>query len=238
MANTVLADGAGGALVAGQTRTFLGPNQTGFDAFVRHYDRDGNLLWDRRLATEFGDSIEGLAPDGQGGFYVSGNTEGSLAGTNPTPVADDPFVARYDGSGNLLWVRQLNLPGQDFAGRVAADSLGGVLVTGAVATALSGETSAGQLDAFIAYFSENGDLLWKDQFGSDKADYAYGIGADGLGNVFAGGYTWGNLFGTNHGGGGGTVRRISGPLHRQRARGFRDAAGTSDGASGQTEGTP
>ncbi len=158
------------------------------------------MLWDKRLVTQFGDTIEGLAPDGHGGFYVSGNTEGSLAGTNPTPVINDPFLARYDGNGNRLWVRQLNLPGQDFAGRVAADPLGGAFITGSVATALPGETSAGQLDAFIAYYNENGDLLWKDQFGSDKADNAYGIGADGLGSVYVGGYTWGNVFGANHGG--------------------------------------
>jgi Beta-propeller repeat len=199
-ANAVVADGQGGVFVTGPTRTFSASNQTGFDAFVRRYDVEGNLLWTRMLTTNFGDSTHGIALDGHGGIYVSGDTQGSLAGSNPTPLTGDPFLARFDASGNLLWVRQINSPGVDDGTQVTADGRGGVFITGSVIQSLPGHTQQGLGDAFVAYYTESGELVSTAQFGSEKADVGNGISADGLGNVYVSGSTWGAMFGDNRGG--------------------------------------
>lgn len=206
--HAVTADGQGGVFVAGDTRTFLNANQRGFEATLRRYDRDGNLTWSRTLGTEFGDQALGISPDGHGGVYISGRTEGNLAANNPTPVIFDPFLARYDGDGNLLWTRQIPLPGQDFPHKVSADGKGGVYITGSVIRELPGHTSMGGYDAYVAYYNEAGELLWTNQFGTSPDsdpfgprgnDTGIGIAADGLGAVYVTGSTDRDLFGPNAG---------------------------------------
>jgi hypothetical protein len=197
----VAADGRGGVFAAGDTRTFLNGNDRGSEATIRHYDRDGHLTWSRTLGVALSnDQALGISPDGHGGIYVSGRTEGNLAATNPTPVILDPFLARYDADGNLLWTRQLPLPGQDFPQKVTADGMGGVLITGSVIRELPGHTNQGNYDGYVVRYDEAGNLLWTHQFGTSLNDSGVSLSADGLGAVYLTGYTEGSLFGPNRGG--------------------------------------
>ncbi|HEX9861117.1 MAG TPA: SBBP repeat-containing protein, partial [Nitrospirota bacterium] len=51
-------------------------------------------------------------------------------------------------------------------------------------------------DLFLAKFGgTDGGLLWVKQMGSTGSDLIYGCGVDGAGNVYAGGYTWGDFDG-------------------------------------------
>jgi len=73
-------------------------------------------------------------------------------------------------------------------------------VTGSTVDALAGETSAGLSDVFVANFNDAGQMIWSDQFGSDKNDVATGISIDGAGGVYITGYTEAGLFGSYQGG--------------------------------------
>ncbi|MBK8172728.1 MAG: hypothetical protein IPK60_20655 [Sandaracinaceae bacterium] len=117
-------DGSGGAFVTGEAAGNLGGTYFGsLDAYVARYDASGAALWARQLGSSASDYPTGAASDGQGGVLISGATFGSLAGVGAG--FRDAWLARYDASGSLGWVRQLGTNGTDIASAVASDPLGG-----------------------------------------------------------------------------------------------------------------
>ena len=64
-----------------------------------------------------------------------------------------------------------------------------------------GGTNAGGLDAYLRKYDSAGNELWTRQFGTTSPDdFANSVAVDSLGGVYIGGYTSGDLGGTNHGG--------------------------------------
>src|SRR5690349_9850043 len=99
-------DGLGGVYVGGGTYGSLGgTNLGGSDAWLARYDAAGNQLWIRHFGTGWNETVYGAAPDGSGGVYLCGMTEGNLGG--PSAGLTDAWVTRYDGAGNQLCSRQL-----------------------------------------------------------------------------------------------------------------------------------
>ena len=87
-------DGAGGAYLGGYTYGSLGaPNSGAEDVWLARFDSAGNQLWTRQLGTGSEDYMSWAAPDGAGGVYVGGSTEGSLAG--PVAGGRDAWLAHY-----------------------------------------------------------------------------------------------------------------------------------------------
>src|SRR5262249_11831889 len=99
------------------------------------------------------------------------------------------FVAKYDANGVLLWAKNFGGTGADSATRVGADPVGNIYVagyfSGTVAFGTITLTSAGGFDAYIAKMDPSGDFTWVSQLGGASADYAYGVGVDDSGNVYA-----------------------------------------------------
>lgn len=125
----VTPDGSGGVYAFGSTQGSLGgPTLGGADVWIARYDGGGNLLWTRQIGTANDEKAESAAPDGAGGVFVCGSTTGNLAGT--LVGSSDAWVARYDGAGNQLWIRQLDLPGDETANAMAPDGAGGVFLCG------------------------------------------------------------------------------------------------------------
>jgi hypothetical protein len=79
--------------VTGYTQGSLdGPNQGGYDAFVRRYDRSGSLHWGAQIGTVDAEIAVGVAA-GTGGFAVLGHTNGAVHGPNQGDL--DIFVRKY-----------------------------------------------------------------------------------------------------------------------------------------------
>jgi hypothetical protein len=195
----ISADGLGNIYVSGITNASLGgPNAGAYDAFVRKYDAGGNVLWTRQLGTSSNEGSEGVSADDLGNVYVSGDTRGSLGG--PIAGGSDVFVSKYNAAGTLLWTRQLGSNSLDFNSGVSADGLGNVYIAGYTSGSLGGP-HAGGYDAFVSKYDEAGNLLWTRQLGTSSADYGRGVSADGLGNVFISGDTFGSLGGPSAGSG-------------------------------------
>lgn len=114
----------------------------------------------------------------------------------------DIFIARYDGSGSLVWIEQAGGASNDEAYAIAADSLGNSIVVGRfTGTANFGlqhtltSTSSDQSDIFIAKYDANGDTCWAVKAGGTGNDEAYGIATDSNGNVYVTGRVFnGNSF--------------------------------------------
>jgi autotransporter-associated beta strand protein len=185
---------ASGVYVVGFTDgTLPGQASAGdFDAFVRKYDTDGNELGTLQFGTfsfssEF-DSVNAVAADGN--VYVAGLVSGTLPGQT-SAGGQDAFVRKYDAAGNELWTRQFGASGADVAVGVAVDA-SGVYVAGITLGTLPGQTSAGDMDAFVRKYDFAGNELWTRQFGSISADAALGVAVDASG-VYVAGNTFGIL---------------------------------------------
>jgi hypothetical protein len=191
-------DSSGGVYVGGRTEGSLGGSNAGLnDAWFAHYDGAGNQLWIRQLGTNFEDFITASAPDGSGGVYVDGWTEGSLGG--PHAGQNDAWLARYDSAGNQLWIRQFGTSLEDRPYAAGPDGSGGVYVGGLTAGNLGGP-NAGGYDAWFAHYDNAGFRTWIRQLGTPWLDQAFAAAADGSGGVYVCGITGGDLGGPSAGG--------------------------------------
>ncbi len=160
------------------------------DMFMAKFDADGNVLWARRAGGSGYDQGNGIAADTAGNVYVTGWFSGSadfdgigLSSSGP----NDGFIAKYSGSGSLLWVRAVGGSLSGLANEVALGLDGGPLITGNFSgTATIGSTSLtsrGGTDVFVAKWNSSGDPLWAVSGGSTNADIGNGIAVDGTGNA-------------------------------------------------------
>jgi hypothetical protein len=170
------------------------------DAFVIKFDTDGNQQWLTKTGTSgflnF-DETYGLTVANDGSVYATGWTVGDLGG--PNQGVYDNWIAKYDNAtGAQQWVVQYGTPDYEWSWDVRTDSLGNVYTAGWTLGSLGGP-NAGSYDAYLTKYDDQGNQLWVKQFGTPDDDQAYSLFIDGSDNIFVGGYTKGNLGGTNAG---------------------------------------
>lgn len=138
-------------------------------------------LWVARYDSplNFNDVATGVAPDGAGGAFVTGYSQGAAGW--------DYATVRYDASGNELWVRRYDgTSGEDIATGLAVDASGNVYVIGYSWGNVSSH------DYATVKYDPDGNELWVRRYeGPAGTDYARGIGLDAAGNVYVTGQSWG-----------------------------------------------
>jgi hypothetical protein len=195
-----------GVYALGATRGDLaGPSMGGTDAYLARFDRDGKRLWISQFGVtqdDWGISVV----EGKAGIYVYGQTFGAFPGYRNRGGAD-LFIALFDLQGSLRWIRQFGSRGHEEPWAMEA-AHGGVYIDGYTDGRLGGSRT-GSWDAYVAYISWEGRMVWLRQFGSTQADFASGLSADASG-VYVSGQTYGTLPGaTNRGGSDAFVRKFS-----------------------------
>jgi len=143
-------DSSGNIYVSGTTEgTFPGQSSSGYiDIFLRKHDSSGNEIWTRQLGSNGNDYSNGLALDSSGNVYLAGHTQGALPGQTPLGSLDG-YALKYDGSGNVLWIRQFGTSGGEYAWSLALHSSGNLYIAGSTDSTFTGETSAGFDDAYL-----------------------------------------------------------------------------------------
>jgi hypothetical protein len=195
-----------GVYVLGATRGALGrPSAGGTDAYLAKFDLDGQHLWTTQfgvLQDDWGISVV----EGRAGVYVYGQTFGAFPG-HRNRGGGDLFIALFDPQGSLRWIHQFGSRGHEEPWAMEA-AHGGVYVDGYTDGRLGG-ARIGDWDAYVAFVSADGHVVWLRQFGSTHADFASGLSADASG-VYVSGQTYGTLSGaTNRGGSDAFVRKFS-----------------------------
>ena len=177
----------------------------GSDVFLAKYNASGAVQWPRRGSGTGGDQGSAVAVASDGSVYVTGNFEGTAnfnTPTNPTSNTltsaggSDVFLAKYDPSGAVQWLKRGGGSGFD-TGRgvaVAPTPDGSVYVTGFfVGTAnfttptdptSNTITSAGIYDVFLAKFDVSGAVQWVRRGGGTGNDYGYGVAVAPDGSVY------------------------------------------------------
>lgn len=134
-----------------------------------------------------------VATDSNGNVYITGYTNGSLAGDIQGTF--EAFIAKYNSSGNLVWKRQLQSSSSfdsEVSESVATDSNGNVYISGWTSGSFAG-SSKGRYDAWVVKYSSSGERMWKQQLGSSQDDYSYAVATDSNGNIYISGRTAGFL---------------------------------------------
>jgi hypothetical protein len=199
----VAVDREGSIYVSGGTTGALGgPSAGDFDAMLVKYDAAGRLLWTRQLGTSVWDYARDVAIDqATGDVLIVGYGAGDIDGDGVTAGGTDLFVARYSGSGALLWVRQVGSAGNDEAWDLAVDAGGNAVISAWTDGAFAGATNAGGLDYAIVRLARDGTFLWARQDGTALDDQGHSVGVAPDGTAYLVGYTLGVLEtgGTNAG---------------------------------------
>lgn len=170
---------AGSGTIGGET---IGET-AGRSAILAKYSPDGNLLWARASGGTGSNSGNNVCVNPQtGDIHLCGHVQGQTSFGEiklERCQVQEPFVATFDGSGKVKWVRLLGGACAGLATGVAADEQGQIYLSGmGKGTFRAGkdeETSRGDYDFFAAAFSSSGKALWVHTGGGAGVDYGLGI---------------------------------------------------------------
>lgn len=202
-------DGEGGVFVAGHRAFFSGSQQslrTG--AWLTRINGAGHRLWFRLVNPPGGTWIFGLAQDEHGGVFAGGYWTGTP--TYPTQGGTDAWLARFDASGNISWMKSQGGPDGDRLHSVVPDGVGGFWAGGRTWGQFLGP-NIGATDAWCARFDPSGAILMAHQFGSTEAELDFAMAPDGNGGAYFVGLTYGDLAAANSGSSDAWVGRFIGP---------------------------
>ena len=134
-----------------------------------------HIQWIEQIGTSEFDTSYGITTDSNGNVYITGGTDGSLAGVNKGYV--DAWIAKYNTHGNLVWSKQIGTSELDVSDSVTTDSNGNVYITGWTHGILGG-VNQGFSDAWIAKYNTHGNLVWSNQIGTSEWDFYNGVTTD------------------------------------------------------------
>lgn len=192
-----LIDKNGNIFIAGKTNgTIDGINFGGNDGFITKTDTSGNPLWKKQFGTSGDEDVQWSAIDNSGCVYITGSTNGALAGINFGK--EDIFIAKYTPVGQMEWVKQFGTDSVDIGKGICTDSKGYIWVTGLTGGKL-GKASFGKTDCFIMKLNNKGDQIFTTQFGTSGDDLSNSITTGNGTDVYVCGTTWGDIAAKNKG---------------------------------------
>ena len=175
-------------LVGATTGSFAKTNQGCSDIIIAAYDKQGTVLWKDQIGSKAEDFGVDLCLGDSNDIYILGSTSGVLADRQKGDL--DFVVARYDRSGNPLWLRQYGTEATDDIACIEMSEQNHVYVGGHTKGSLAFKRAQrGYGDAFIMKIADTGEALWTRQFGSRGWDKVWHMARfkDGSGDILAGG---------------------------------------------------
>ncbi len=177
----IVVDGSGNVYVTG--RSYV--TGASYDYTTIKYYPNGDTAWMRGYngpGNEY-DGAWAIALDGFGNVYVTGSSDS-------TGTDIDYATIKYDSSGNELWVKRYNGPGDstDWGRDITVDDSGNVYVSGVSIGIGTAE------DYATIKYCPNGDTAWVRRYngpGNDR-DCACAVALDDSGNIYVTGYSYGS----------------------------------------------
>ena len=180
------------------------PNYSGLaKAFLACFDLDGVRQWGTYFGGLSGSTeiSHGCCADSSDGVYLVGKTTSSNnIGTNgtyqPSSTGGGGFLEKFNTSGSRLWGTYY---GQSDVFNASTSDSNYVYICGQtsygfqdpfIASPHAYQTvEAGNVDAFLAKFDENGQRIWGTYYGGPVWDQGYSCNHDHANNVYLYGYT-------------------------------------------------
>lgn len=152
--------------------------------------------WAKREGLWAYDYGYGIVTDVWGNVYVAGKYEmaADFSGTIlPDRGNHDIYVAQYNSSGTLNWIKTAGGTLGDYAHALAYDGWGSICIAGEIegygdSVSFDGSSiklnCVGDNDVFVAKYDVYGTLIWAKSAGGYWNDKALGVTYDNLGNVY------------------------------------------------------
>ena len=223
LAYGIAVDGENNAYVTGATTSTIFPgaisssiqpaNAGGYDAFVTKINPAGTaILYSTFLGGSGGEDSYGIAVDSGGNAYVAGRTSSiTFPGVNGSSIQPtnaggyDAFVTKINPTGTaILFSTFLGGSGEDWVNCITVDGAMNAYVAGRTSSTtfpgVNGSSiqpaNAGGHDAFVTKIKPAGTAILFSTFlgGSGVSEWAYGIAADAMGNIYVTGQTTSGTF--------------------------------------------
>ena len=196
----IAVDAAGNSYVTGIFRgtatfgSFTLTSAIDWDLFVVKYDAGGSVLWARSDGGETSKEYPwSIAVDDAGNSHVTGQyNETAVFGpfTLTSLGYRNIYVVKYDAGGDVLWARSAGGVNWTKGYAIAVDDAGISYVAGNFERAATFGpftlTSTGAFDVFLAQYDGDGNVLWVNSGGGERATFSRGngVGADAAGNSY------------------------------------------------------
>ncbi len=190
-----------GAGVSNLTATTAGG---GKDIFVSKIDSSGNFLWAINMGGSGYNEGHDIALDNAGNCYITGMHD-DTTDFDPGPGVSnligfmDPYVAKYDPNGNLVWVKEFVGPYDDYGFSITVSDSDHVFFTGNFGATMDFDpgpgvanlTSSPNKNTYIVKLTSAGNYVWAKNFYCDLNVIGTSIDTDPTGKVYIGGIFYG-----------------------------------------------
>lgn len=175
------------------------------DIFIAKYNPSGNIIWAKSAGGLSVESAFGIISDNHENIYVTGKfmstdiTFDTISFSNINKGEGDFYLAKYDTSGNVKWVRTAGGIRDDFGQSITVDDFGNIYVTGEFQsneivfendTLTVTDISCICGDVFTVKYDHDGNVIWAKSANGEKFDIGYGISTDSDANVYVTGWFW------------------------------------------------
>src|SRR5436190_9119984 len=138
-------------------------------------------LWAKGAGTVNTESSNGVCTDANGCSYITGSFQNanisfdSIVLTNQG--GNDYFIAKYDGSGNVIWAQSAGGIYDEAGADIVSDASNNVYVTGYFSSPsitfgsfTLNSLNPGSLDIFIVKYNPSGNVVWAQCAGGTTPD--------------------------------------------------------------------
>ncbi|MDR4469758.1 MAG: right-handed parallel beta-helix repeat-containing protein [Nitrospira sp.] len=185
------------------------------DLFIAGWDASGSFQWARSAGGASDNDKGNAVAVSSSGVYVTGSFRGTTATFSGTTInsaqstsGNEAFLAKYDASGTLQWVRRAGSVNGDNGFGIAANTdnvyivgnfNGGGTVPGCCQATFNTPHAYGSNDLFpnsasdiyIAEFDADGTFNWAKRGGGTGVDFGYGVAISGSKASITGYYSMG-----------------------------------------------
>jgi hypothetical protein len=159
----------GGYILAGQTRSNnwdVSGNHGDFDAWVLKLSPSGAIQWQKCLGGSLWDEARDIQQTPDGGYIMAGGAKSSDGDLTVNHGAEDYWVVKLSGMGDLEWQKTFGGSGRDIAKSVGLSNDGGYIVAGE-AWSNDGQVtnSQGSADCWVVKLDAEGKIEWEKALG-------------------------------------------------------------------------
>ena len=162
-----------------------------------------SYVWAKTTTGNVESIQRGVVVDIAGNSYFTGVFFGTVdfdpgpavVSLTPVPYGCNVYIAKYDASGNFLWVKNIPIAASYGNNSIGIDNNNNLFITGFYSGSSDFDpgagvytvTSAGGNDMYLAKYDTNGNFIWAKSIGSTGDDRGNEVLTDAANNVYVAG---------------------------------------------------